>query len=52
MINTVGKNVSSARDQVTLSFDGTFALKEPNKLRYASKTATKTEANNEVIELL
>jgi len=52
MINKYKGQVSSSRDKVSLQWDGTFYLKDENKLRYANKAATTDKADiTEIIDL-
>lgn len=52
MINKYKGQVSSSRDKVSLQWDGTFYLKDENKLRYANKAATADKADiTEIIDL-
>lgn len=60
MLDEHREEVSGARDKVSFQSDGTFYLKEPNKLRYAGKSsgqqAIKDDSANqkqpEVMDLL
>lgn len=64
MLDDLGGQVTGARDRVSLKRDGTWHLKEENRLRYSSNkrkggdgggnqsAATKNESTEEVIELL
>lgn len=58
-IDTVGHQVSSARDKVSWCSDGSWKLNAENKLRYSTKNKRKSSTNvtditndDEVIELL
>ena len=56
MVDSLGSQVSGARDKVSLRSDGTWQLMDENKLRYAKRggatAAHKAEAkSSEVIEL-
>ena len=62
MLDDLGGQVSGARDRVSYRSDGTWKLKDENRLRYRNKrknegggncsAATKAAASDDVIELL
>ena len=56
MLDTVGSQVSSARDKVSWRADGSWKLQEENKLRYSTKRKSATSStlakDDDVIELL
>jgi hypothetical protein len=60
MLDAVGEQVSSSRDRVSLSSDGTWKLLGENKLRYKRKntdgggnrSAAQSDANNGIIDLV
>lgn len=57
MLDTVGSQVSSARDKVSWQADGSWKLLEENKLRYSTKrkigsSSIAAAKDDDVIELL
>ena len=44
MLDTVGSQVSSARDKVSWRADGSWKLQEENKLRYSTKRKSATSS--------
>jgi hypothetical protein len=51
MIDKYKGQISGIRDKVSLESDGSYSLKDENKLRYASKKTTAASAGEEIIDL-